>query len=271
MRFSSDWCSSSTKRVSIPTHLGGVIMGTLIAFPAATVDPSDTWQTQLALIDLEGLVFHHAPSVSPASRALTSHRLQNILWKQTKKKHEMLMLTTWLQNVEPKKTKLNNPRNKELLEHMSSTWIENTKAPCFWYKNQPQIKTLYPSSRFQWQLRLLGAFINIIEEKKKKGKLNWKELGNRPSIEHHIKLQWQYIYHTITTYVGQKAACRPHLSLLCQARNKGQTKKRTTGITSDILAKPMYLQYKNQSMVLCTVKHVYRAFPIYSLLLFCIF
>lgn len=32
----------NTKRAPPPSHLGGVIMGTLIAFPAATVDPSDT-------------------------------------------------------------------------------------------------------------------------------------------------------------------------------------------------------------------------------------
>lgn len=37
-------------------------MGALVAFPAASVDPGDARQTQLALIDLEGLVFHHAPS-----------------------------------------------------------------------------------------------------------------------------------------------------------------------------------------------------------------
>lgn len=58
-------------------------MGALIAFPSATIDPSDAWQTKLALIDLEGLVFHHAPSVSPASRALTSHWLRRILWEIT--------------------------------------------------------------------------------------------------------------------------------------------------------------------------------------------
>lgn len=44
-------------------------MGTLVAFPSAAVGPGDTRQTQLALIDLEGLVFHHAPSVSPAVKA----------------------------------------------------------------------------------------------------------------------------------------------------------------------------------------------------------
>lgn len=37
-----DWCCSPTKGASNPSHLGGIIMGTLIAFPAATVDPSDT-------------------------------------------------------------------------------------------------------------------------------------------------------------------------------------------------------------------------------------
>lgn len=54
-------------------YLGGVIMGALITFPAAAVDPGDARQTQLALIDLEGLVFDHAPSVSPASTSQTSH------------------------------------------------------------------------------------------------------------------------------------------------------------------------------------------------------
>lgn len=57
------------KGASTHAHLGGVIMGTLVAFPSAAVGPSDTRQTQLALIDLEGLVFHHAPSVSPAGKA----------------------------------------------------------------------------------------------------------------------------------------------------------------------------------------------------------
>lgn len=37
-------------------------MGALVAFPAASIDPGDARQTQLALVDLEGLVFHHAPS-----------------------------------------------------------------------------------------------------------------------------------------------------------------------------------------------------------------
>lgn len=49
-------------RRSLPSYLGGVVVGTLVAFPAASVDPGDARQTQLALIDLEGLVFHHAPS-----------------------------------------------------------------------------------------------------------------------------------------------------------------------------------------------------------------
>lgn len=44
------------------SYLGGVVVGALVAFPAASVDPGDARQTQLALIDLQGLVFHHAPS-----------------------------------------------------------------------------------------------------------------------------------------------------------------------------------------------------------------
>lgn len=39
-------------------------MGALVAFPAATIDPSDKGHEELLLIDLQGLVFHHAPSAS---------------------------------------------------------------------------------------------------------------------------------------------------------------------------------------------------------------
>ena len=47
-------------------YLGGVIVGALVAFPAATVDPSETGQAQLPLIDLQGLVLHHPASVPDA-------------------------------------------------------------------------------------------------------------------------------------------------------------------------------------------------------------
>lgn len=43
---------------------GAVLLGTLVAFPAATIDPSDKGHEELLLIDLQGLVFHHAPSAS---------------------------------------------------------------------------------------------------------------------------------------------------------------------------------------------------------------
>lgn len=55
-RVSLEW------RRSRSPYLGGVVVGALVALPAASVDPGDARQTQLALIDLEGLVFHHAPS-----------------------------------------------------------------------------------------------------------------------------------------------------------------------------------------------------------------
>lgn len=43
---------------------GAVVLGALVAFPAATIDPSDKGHEELLLIDLQGLVFHHAPSAS---------------------------------------------------------------------------------------------------------------------------------------------------------------------------------------------------------------
>lgn len=46
------------------TYPGAVVLGTLVAFPAATIDPSDKGEEELLLIDLQGLVFHHAPSAS---------------------------------------------------------------------------------------------------------------------------------------------------------------------------------------------------------------
>lgn len=48
---------------------GAVVLGTLVAFPAATIDPSDKGQEELLLIDLQGLVFHHAPSASTLRRS----------------------------------------------------------------------------------------------------------------------------------------------------------------------------------------------------------
>lgn len=45
-------------------------MGTLVAFPAATINPSEEGQAQLLLIDLlQGLVLHHAPSASARHRS----------------------------------------------------------------------------------------------------------------------------------------------------------------------------------------------------------
>lgn len=63
------WENRKKGGTQVASHLGGVIMWPLIALPPAPIDPSDAWQTQLALIDLEGLVFHHAPSVAPAVSA----------------------------------------------------------------------------------------------------------------------------------------------------------------------------------------------------------
>lgn len=62
------------------SYLGGVIVGALVAFPAAAVDPGDTRQTQLALVDLQGLVFDHVlqsvqhpPLAHPTRRRTLQH------------------------------------------------------------------------------------------------------------------------------------------------------------------------------------------------------
>lgn len=53
-------------------------MGTLVAFPAATIDPSDKGHKDLFLIDLQGLVFHHAPSASTRHQSVNiPHRTGN--------------------------------------------------------------------------------------------------------------------------------------------------------------------------------------------------
>lgn len=51
---------------------GAVLLGALVAFPTATIDPSDKGDKDLLLVDLQGLVLHHAPS------AATRHQSDNI-------------------------------------------------------------------------------------------------------------------------------------------------------------------------------------------------
>lgn len=59
--FSNYTAHRDRRRLPYP---GAVVLGTLVAFPAATIDPSDKGHEELLLIDLQGLVFHHAPSAS---------------------------------------------------------------------------------------------------------------------------------------------------------------------------------------------------------------
>ena len=62
---------------SLP-HLRAVIVGALVAFPAATVDPGHERHKHLLLIDLQGLVFHHAPSASTCHQSSSiPHRTGN--------------------------------------------------------------------------------------------------------------------------------------------------------------------------------------------------
>lgn len=73
------------KQVRLGTHLGSVIMWPLIAFPAASVDPRQTWQTELPLIDLQRLVLHHAPSVCPPP--LHNNIPEQRSWAKQNKRH----------------------------------------------------------------------------------------------------------------------------------------------------------------------------------------
>ena len=86
------------------SHLRAVIVGALVAFPAATVDSGHKRHKHLLLIDLQGLVFHHAPSASTCHQSSSiPHRTGNSGGKKT----------ITLQKRCPHKDGLQNPQRRQ--------------------------------------------------------------------------------------------------------------------------------------------------------------